>query len=413
MRKFIYLFTSFVALALVTINASHAVYDPNAKHSKWFNDSIVNDPTVKSTVEVKAQRTYPVSTIGADGKPIIQNKIQKSTIKVAANASSVGKSLIKRIPSAAITQALIVLLGKSVDWVMDSENNRVKYTDFSDPIPSNPANTPYYSDFQGIKYYAPTPFCQAVFNSYALNQDKFKGAVAVGEYKLNRFYCYLDGQFITYNPVSSNPAYDPSAPSGSQPQERYLPIDTVAQQVIDNADSGHAPSMEVMTNTALDSLEQNLLDSQLEAAASPKVFNAGETDPTDPNQPDPETPTDPSQPDPETPTDPETSADLPPFCAWATKVCGFIDWMQADYQDDGESGDIEVETPDPDMHVGILERLYIDMPAACPADPILEFMGAKIPFPMSIFCQFAEMMKPLILLFAYIKGLSIIGNGLT
>ena len=87
--------------------------------------------------------------------------------------------------------------------------------------------------------------------------------------------------------------------------------------------------------------------------------------------------------------------------------------MQAAPPEPPESGEVDVQIPDSNMHEGILERLYIDMPAQCPPDPVLEFMGARIPFPMSVFCQFAAMMKPLILLFAYIKGLSIIGNGLS
>lgn len=105
--------------------------------------------------------------------------------------------------------------------------------------------------------------------------------------------------------------------------------------------------------------------------------------------------------------------ELPAFCSWASIVCETAEWLKKDPVIDESSGDIEVQKTDETMHVGILERLYIDMPAQCPDDPLLEFMGAKIPFPMSVFCQFASMMKPLILLFAYIKGLSIIGNGLT
>lgn len=403
-RKYITIIL-FLILGFFLFNSAFAVYDPNAKHSKWFNDSIVNDPTVKSTVEVKAQRTYPVSTIGADGKPIIQNKIQKSTIKVAANVGKVGKSLFKRVPVTAITQALIVLLGKSVDWVMDPENNAVKYKE-----DGSPATTKFLwgVDTQVFPYSTPKDACDALVAQMSKNGYVYR-LISVGDSSCYSKYSRYGGkEYETWLSIYSKSVDVPAFPT----EDKYLPIDTVAQQVIENADAGDAPSMEVMNNTALDMLEQGLLDSQLEAAADPKVFNQGESDPTDPNQ----TPTDPTDlTDPTSPTpNPDAKPfELPPFCAWATKVCSFIDWMQAEPQDPDDDGDIEVQIPDPDMHVGILERLYIDMPAACPADPILEFMGARIPFPMSIFCQFAEMMKPLILLFAYIKGLSIIGNGLT
>ena len=115
--------------------------------------------------------------------------------------------------------------------------------------------------------------------------------------------------------------------------------------------------------------------------------------------------------DPETPPNPEG---LPAFCSWASGVCEFMNWVKTEPTEppDGD-GDITVEIPEATMHEPILERLYINMPAQCPPDPVLEFMNARIPFPMSVFCQFATMMKPLILLFAYIKGLSIIGTGLS
>lgn len=416
MRNYSYSVLFFIPFALFLVlsfsQKSHAVYDPNAKHSKWFHDSIVNDPTVKSTVEVKAQRTYPVSKLGADGKPIIQNKPQKSVIKLGASASNVGKGLIKRTPSVAITYAVTALLGKAVDWVMDAENNRIKYTEQPSSGGAEGGLKRGWTSVNPVKYYStPELACQA---SVATSTG---GWTYVGlEAYSSGYYCIArrvgyEPQPYTTTQLSDNPNYTETPPT--EPVTKYIPIDIVARQVIVNADAGHAPSMEVMNNTALDMLEAGLLDAQLEAAAEPKQFDAGETDATDPNQ----TPTDPTDPtDPETPTDPNPESkpfELPPFCSWATKVCSFIDWMQAEPPEPPESGEVDVQIPDSNMHEGILERLYINMPAQCPPDPVLEFMGARIPFPMSVFCQFAAMMKPLILLFAYIKGLSIIGNGLT
>jgi len=396
MRNYSYSVLFFIPFMLFLVLAfaqkSHAVYDPNAKHSKWFHDSIVNDPLNKSSVDIKAQRTYPVSKLGADGKPIIQNKPQKATIKLGASASNVGKGLVRRTPAVAITYAVTALLGKAVDWVMDAENNRIKYKDGT--------SDGFVYIHRGVNYNTHEAACRA-----AIARD-------ASVYGTN--YTYKSSSGGAYPRCqSSGPSFViTSFESTAEPEYKYIPIDTVAQQVIANADAGHAPSMEVMNNTALDMLEAGLLDAQLEAAAEPKQFGQGETDPTDPSQTptDPETPTDPTDP---TPNPDAKPFELPPFCSWATKVCSFIDWMQAEPPEPPESGEVDVQIPDSNMHEGILERLYIDMPAQCPPDPVLEFMGARIPFPMSVFCQFAAMMKPLILLFAYIKGLSIIGTGLS
>lgn len=416
MRNYSYSVLFFIPFMLFLVLAfaekSHAVYDPNAKHSKWFHDSIVNDPLNKSSVDIKAQRTYPVSKLGADGKPIIQNKPQKSTIKLGASASNVGKGLVRRTPAVAITYAVTALLGKAVDWVMDAENNRIKYKDDSDGGPISASDRYYFElSSKGIRARTPSELC-ALGVAAKVFPTEWKGVVYgnVGVNGATFGDCHNtanSGQGFSIRRYE-NPSYDPSAPPAAA-EYKYIPIDTVAQQVIANADAGHAPSMEVINNTALDMLEAGLLDAQLEAAAEPKQFDAGETDATDPNQ----TPTDPTDPTDPTPNPDAKPFELPPFCSWATKVCSFIDWMQAEPPEPPESGEVDVQIPDSNMHEGILERLYIDMPAQCPPDPVLEFMGARIPFPMSVFCQFAAMMKPLILLFAYIKGLSIIGTGLS
>jgi len=390
-----------VFVGFFIFHSAYAEFDPNPKHSKWFTDSIVNDPLVKSTVEIKANRTYPVTvTNPTSGVKDTITKTQKTTVKLPARAANVGKTLMKGGMGGLITQALIGLGISAVSWVLDPDNNAVKYTE----------NEVKQCKVTSSGFGYPNGSNITIAQSEALTGGTYIGLNSSGRPKFST----PDG-VVTSGILSCTP----------QEVEKSVPIENVADKVIQYANQGQADAMQVMSDTALDMVEQGLLDYELEAAADDKVFDDNESDPLSPNG-DNGTGTgsgtgsgtgaggqDPTT-DPETPTDPEKQPfEFPPFCDWATKVCDFIDWVQTEPIDPDESGDIPVEQPDPDMHVGILERLYIDMPAACPADPILEFMGAKIPFPMSIFCQFAEMMKPLILLFAYIKGLSIIGNGLT
>lgn len=402
-KRLLAFFLSFVLVFLSV--PSFAVYDPNAKHSKWFHDSIVNDPTVKSSVEVKAQRTYPVSTLDANGKPIIQNKIQKSTIKVAANVSSVGKGLVRRVPSVAITYAVTALLGKAVDWVMDAENNRLKYKDDSvDPDAATPANKYIWKAPPDTQYIYSSP--QAAARVVCKSHNESYGE----PYKVATIIYYVpckrsNGSTDTWDVQGTlNPNYDPNYDSSANSEYKYIPIDTVAQQVISNADAGHSPSMEVMNNTALDMLEQGLLDSQLEAAAEPKQFGSGETDPTDPNQPNPETPT-----DPETPTVPETPFELPPFCSWATKVCSFIDWMQAE----PDNSDTEIDLPEPDTEDVDTD---ISFGGSCPDDfgftadfRIFQFEFVLMPF--SKFCPLLDTyIKPVLVILGSYMAVLIVGG---
>ena len=180
-------------------------------------------------------------------------------------------------------------------------------------------------------------------------------------------------------------------------------INDAVDKVIANDDANAQATQDVISNSIDDAIAESHVDADTVADA----VTDGATATQDAIR---------EQTDSLTKTDPDTgekSLALPDFCSWASSICEFTDWVKTEPQTPPDDGDIEVEKPNETMHVGILERLYIDMPAQCPPDPLLEFMGAKIPFPMSVFCQFASMMKPLILLFAYIKGLSIIGNGLT
>ncbi|MGP4865035.1 virulence factor TspB C-terminal domain-related protein [Psychrobacter sp. T6-5] len=419
-RKYITIFL-FLILGFFFFKSAFAVYDPNPKHSKWFHDSIVNDPLTKSAVEVKASRTYPVTVVDpASGAKNTITKTQRSIIKLTPSVSSVSRSLLKGGAHAAIGTALYAILDRAVEWVLDPENNSIKFKVEPEPTEIKPTDKKIWKAPPSKDYIYNSPEAAARVVCEYRKQSYGK------PYKSNDWQYYVpckrsDGSTDIWTvDAIANPEYDPDVLP--EPQESSIPIDTVAQEVIVQANEGNGAALEVMTDAALDSLNAGEFDSQLESSADPKQFGSNESDPFGGSSPTPDpdpdggtgttpdggTGTDTPSPEPE-----GESFQLPPFCSWATKVCDFIDWVKTEPPDDDGDGDIPVDQPDPDMHVGILERLYIDMPAACPPDPILEFMGAKIPFPMSIFCQFAEMMKPLILLFAYIKGLSIIGNGLT
>ncbi len=410
----------FIMLGFFLFKSAYAVYDPNAKHSKWFHDSIVNDPLTKSSVDVKASRTYPVTvTDPVTGAKDTINKTQRTTVKLGASAPAVGKKLLKGGLGGLITQALIGLGITAVDWILDPENNAVKYKDPNSGTGTgtgtvDPTCATYESS--GFSSANPLKTCQLT-----IGESGWWGATKVkyaGLNDRNRESWVCSGvdapeRVLAVVECVGNPSYGKDTDVDADGYKR-VPIDTVAQQVIRDADAGSPAAQQVMSDTALDMLEAGLLDAQLEAAADPKEFGANQSDPLGGSSPTPDPTPDP-MPDPTPDPTPEGEGfQLPPFCDWASKVCEFIDWVKTEPTEppDG-AGDIPIEKPDPDMHVGILERLYINMPAECPPDPVLEFMGAKIPFPMSVFCQFASMMKPLILLFAYIKGLSIIGNGLT
>lgn len=423
MRNYSYSVLFFIPFALFLVLAfaeKSFAADPNdfRKPNQWQRERTINDAINKSSVKVEAQKTYPVSTLDQNGKPIKQMRTAKSTIKLGASAANVGKSILKRSPNVAISAALFAILDKTVDWVLDPENNRVKY---KDPDGGDFDRFYWVYSDNDTWYKTADAACKAKFENYQNGAYVFHHTVVLSQSLVECWIRDVSNDRI-FHPGTMATRY-PVPDEGGEIEWQHRPISEIAQKMIQQAEDGQAPAMQVMNDAALDALEAGLLDAQLDAASDipqpdPEEISQSDYD----NSPDPETPPDPDkscpsgykqQSDGTCLKTEQTGIELPPFCSWASKVCDFIDWVKTEPPEPPESGEVDVQIPDSNMHEGILERLYINMPAQCPPDPILEFMGAKIPFPMSVFCQFAEMMKPLILLFAYIKGLSIIGNGLT
>lgn len=132
----------------------------------------------------------------------------------------------------ALSYAVEQLLG-AVDWVLDPANNRIIYFH---PDISNPSQIPYL--FQ-CNY----THCSFIYNSATEAQNDFFKRTGYQDCKFKQQGMHLQGvssisiwcviNDAYYNVASSipNPAYDPTA------ETRAIPLETVAQQVIENAES--------------------------------------------------------------------------------------------------------------------------------------------------------------------------------
>ena len=103
--------------------------------------------------------------------------------------------------------------------------------------------------------------------------------------------------------------------------------------------------------------------------------------------------------------------ELPAFCDWAKPVCDFIDWYKKDPQDE-ENDEINItEKPNPPFDIDILAlKPYISLPAECPANPAWQFMGGQIVLPLNIVCDGFSMASWLVMAFAWLRGLVIVGS---
>ena len=122
----------------------------------------------------------------------------------------------------------------------------------------------------------------------------------------------------------------------------------------------------------------------------------------------------------------ETSLALPSFCGWAGTVCEYMDWVKGEYQTTMDWFKTE-PAPPPTEPVAVIDDVdignwqekanagYVQFGGQCPTDvniPI-NYMGASTNLSISYapFCQFASMIKPAVILGAWISAMLIISGG--
>lgn len=122
------------------------------------------------------------------------------------------------------------------------------------------------------------------------------------------------------------------------------------------------------------------------------------------------------EPDGKTETDTETDEKkplgtelkFPEFCEWAKWICD--DKTKPDKDTEIEPKELEID------FTSIAEKSYISFPKSCPSNPRFSFsmpiaeQSFTLEFPLHVFCQAFGLFKFVVILFGYIKALSIIGS---
>lgn len=177
----------------------------------------------------------------------------KSAINVAPTAGRLALKVGRGLNAAAVAYAILSLIPAGVDYVMDNENNKVKYTDKPRKM---------YSYNNG-KVYLKSDSFESICSMLAA----YVGASAhptIPSDINNRTCSFLkDGQFIrmsvNYGDV--------------QPDPQYIPYSQVASQVIKNANSGHSDSQDATRNSAIEMVVGGQFDQDFLAGAVPTSDN--------------------------------------------------------------------------------------------------------------------------------------------
>lgn len=191
-----------------------------------------------------------------------------SAALVTPNALQVAKVLRGGVAGIALSIAVEQLVG-AVDWIMDPENNSIKFT-VKPSDPYDPSLQYYYLIEYGsgstaiqIMGVNPVDACQKYYE-YTSGFGYFSDYIGINSSAVAKDpgYCfairpgYSDRMQIGQIFPVSNPNYDPN----KKPEVKYLPLEAVAEQVISNADTGSLDAQEA-TNAAT----QNILNDAVQA----------------------------------------------------------------------------------------------------------------------------------------------------
>lgn len=373
--------------------------------------------------------------------------IKKGTAKITPPASGVAKVLARGAAGYALSVAVEQLLG-SVDWVLDPANNRIKYYTDNPPTDINDPTLQYYWSSQGVKATTreAAALQGAISNGYvcgttncSIYPDPARPATDT-----NFYYCAVPNGKLKgcgYLAIRvSNPAYDPNAES--EREEKYLPLDVVAQQVISNAAGGDTAAQQATTAAAADIVAEAENDNtkarpiaqQLESSATTKPADEAAAEKANEAQGQ-------SKPNTQNPEAMDLSLEFPVFCGWAPLVCEaaqvvisfpqtLTNWWETGKSKaeewalsiseawtaakewatkENESEDTEVDIEELDLEA---ESVDINLASGCPAPVVFidsDFYGQpfKIEFSFDGFCSIlSDWVRPILIsLGAFIAAL--------
>lgn len=364
------------------------------------------------------------------------NVVKTSTVKITPVATDVAKVLARGAGGLALSVAVEQLLG-AVDWVLDPANNRIVYYEKDSPAINDPTKITGYKITAAL---VGNPYKGVVFTSiitmgkYVCEGNQGLQGSGGGTWSFKE----ISGDYVVCDPHGTrylietlvNPNYDPNAVR----EEKTIPLETVAQKVISNAESGDtnaqvattAAAADIVNDAETDNTKASQIVTQLESAAQTATDETATGETTKPNTSDPTAPPDVTN----------ISLEFPVFCGWAPSVCEaaqvvitfpttltnwwdtstqaisaswttFKDWAFADDVLPESTPPVIDSIPTPE-----LKEDAISWTASCPPDaqiPIsLQGVSTTLVLSWSPWCQLLSMIKPAIVASAYIGAAFIV-----
>jgi len=230
------------------------------------------------------------------------SRLARGTAKITPNVAQVAKVLRGGVAGYALSVAVEQLLG-SVSWVLDPANNRIKY--YKPGTGAFIYQTRQRGTYHATASTAADATCNEMGWGKADSYTKF-ATQSSSPYESWTANCETGNTYQFY--LVDNPN------ASAEPEEKYLPLDVVAQQVISNAAAGDASAQQAITAAAQDVINDAENDSakaapivqQLEASKAIEAENTATGEQTQ---------------NPDKPNVTNIKLEFPAFCGWAPLVC--------------------------------------------------------------------------------------------
>ncbi|HAV5501282.1 virulence factor TspB C-terminal domain-related protein [Acinetobacter baumannii] len=421
-----------------------------------FTPSLVFATTVSAEGWSVTKRIVNGATTIYDGaKNVVingKNYTAKGVASVTPAASQVSKMIVRTGAVLAVDLAIKTLIG-AVSYVMDPANNRVKYYVKPDAQDPNAPDVKYYlvvsvapdfPDLLGKKITLnDNSLCASLSSNSENVSSRFTTSTLVRDPGNGNYYCKATMEsgsirYVISFDLLSNPNYDPDAPP--QEQEKYLPYDAVAAQIMSDAVAEKAEGKAYVSSVADTALEDepNQIVPATDITQQLNQSQAIPTSGTGTGSIAPPTTIDPTTGEPVTPKPSDLTINFPEFCGWAPLVCqaaqsainfpstvagywkslaeylkGYDTWLNSFGKDDVTKPDLdEYKIQEPNLDISVHQ--YFDSSAFCPEDRHIPLsMGGQsldIIISYSALCTVAQQFRPAVILMSFLAGAFIITN---
>lgn len=378
-----------------------------------------------------------------------KNVAKKSTALITPTATQVAKVLVRGGAAYALSVAVQEILG-AVDWVMDAENNQIVY------YVDNPDNYQYlYKNTSGratkswgTAEEACLDYIPASSGSYLY---KFEFAVTEGNKG-----CYYRSKPKS-NPnaewgitqlqfgftKTANPDYDPTI----EREKKTVPLETVAQKVISNAESSSDQNKKAGAQEATTAAAKTIVEeAQNDDAKAKPIVNQLEANSKTETDADAGNATGETKPN-TTTGGSDLSLTFPVFCSWAPQVCEAAqtvisfpttltdwwneskqktdswaksisdayastkEWFQKEPDKDNSDNDVPVKTPEAfDNSVFSKDRFAVSRQCPIPEQHTITLSGVSVnfSFDMTPLCEVLILARPALVACSYLYAAYIV-----